>query len=108
MSKLNQKLFEISLFIAIFGSSIVGAKIANISLNKVCLIPLILFLWLLQLQKKKYNVLRIINKKIFVWYGVTIFSCIVGLLRFNIGNNYLGYNSNLIFYYRLFLTLFSP
>lgn len=66
-------------FIAIFFSSIIGATIFGISLNKLALIPLELYLFLKFDWNAKFRVNKL-QKKLILWYIIASFSSISGML----------------------------
>ena len=92
-------LLGICLIIAVFGSSIIGAQIGPISLNKVALIPLLIYLiCVFLLNNTKYIQVKYINKNQIYWYLICILSCLISLFRSNIGQEFKGYYSNSINY----------
>lgn len=71
----HSDLEEIIMFIAVFGSSALGAQIFGVSVNKLVLIPL--EIWLILKMKSKIN----INSNqllMLIWYVFAVLSCIIG------------------------------
>lgn len=97
------------LLIAVFGSSIIGAQIGPISLNKIALIPLLIYLICACLiNNTRYIQVKYINKDQIYWYLVCIFSCLVSLFRSNIGQEFKGYYSNSINYLIQIVLFYIP
>lgn len=102
-------LLGICLIIAVFGSSIIGAQIGPISLNKVALIPLLIYLiCVFLLNNTKYIQVKYINKNQIYWYLICILSCLISLFRSNIGQEFKGYYSNSINYLIQIVVFYIP
>lgn len=71
---------NICMIIAVFGSSIIGAQIFGISLNKIALLPLLGYVFISSLSKKFVLSLGRTEKYILFWYLLNIVSCICGML----------------------------
>ena len=108
--KLHHRVDFLSLwiFVALFFISIVGAQIGSISLNKICLLPLIAYFLI-----KKINCGRLLvrlpgNNTLVAWYVLCLLSCMIGFLRFNLAEKYTGYLSNLLNLFAQILLMYLP
>ena len=103
---------NICMLIAILGSSIVGAQIGPISLNKIGLIPLLIYLLAEYLAAYSENhsgiSIRFMNQGQVWWYVIGLISSVIGLFRFNIGREFVGYYSNLINYLIQIIIFYIP
>lgn len=94
VSASHKKTLDIIMFFALFGTSIVGAEVFSISLNKIAILPLILFLFI---NCRKFSINRV-NKYHLIWYIVCIISIFIGCMRINIDLYHFGYTNSLINY----------
>ena len=108
ISRRHLSLLQLCLFVAVFGSSIVGAKIGSVSLNKISLMPLLVFFLFSYLIEPKPIFLNYLNKKQLCWYCVSILSCLVGLFRQKIELEFDGYTNNLINYSIQIIAFYLP
>jgi len=67
-------------FIAVFFSSIVGAQVFGISINKLALLPLELYLLYYSFGKTKYTLNNKNQIVLIIWYLIAFFSSISGML----------------------------
>lgn len=75
----GMKLMFVVVFIAVFGSSIVGATLFGVSLNKVALLPLEIYLLLKNGRKLRFQVDGR-QKKLLCWYIIACLGSVSGLL----------------------------
>lgn len=66
-------------FIAVFGSSIIGATLFGVSLNKMVLVPLEIYLFLKNGKNLKFQIDRR-QKKLICWYIIACFGSLSGIL----------------------------
>lgn len=94
---------KICIFIMVFFSSIVGAQFFGVSLNKVCMIPLILYLII---HSKRFS----LRKSLFPlagFYLVAALAAIISLIA-PYADNIEGYISRTVFYAIQMVILFIP
>ena len=92
------------IFIAVFFSSIVGAQILGVSLNKIALIPLELFL----LFKMPYRInINQTQKLFFLWYIFSVCSCFTGICM-SYSYKIERYSNSLIAYLMQFFLIYMP
>ena len=87
----NNKCLSITMFIAVFFSSMLGAQLFGISLNKLALIPLLIFLLFNFRQLKLYKA----TIPLLIFFVISIFSSIIALTA-DYANNYSTYKKELI------------
>lgn len=99
-SNLNSEMVVI--YIAVLCSSMTGVQILNISLNKIALIPLELFLIQNICSKIRFSRLQGI---LAIWYFFTVISCIFGLF---VNTTLIGFQNKLILYAIQVITIYLP
>lgn len=100
--KESYKCETIVIYLAVILSSFVGAQFMGISLNKISLIPLELFLILHSFKNVRINKLQRI---MLIWYLLAVISAIIGLLD---NKGYLGTNEKLTFFIIQVLFMYCP
>lgn len=99
----NSRVLLICIFIMVFFSSIVGSQFFGFSLNKVCMIPLMLYLFL---HSKSFS----LRKSLFPlagFYVVAALAAIISLIA-PYANNIEGYISRSVFYAIQMVIFFIP
>lgn len=101
--KNNSRILKICIFIMVFFSSIVGGQFLGVSLNKVCMIPLILYLLL---YSKKFS----LRKSLFPLAGLYLIGALAAIVSLTApyATNIDGYVSRSVFYTIQLLVLFIP
>lgn len=99
---------NICIFVAVFGSSIVGAQISSVSLNKMCLIPLWAFLLVSGANNGLQFHRNFVSRDQLIWYVVCSISTMIGLLRYNIDTQFVGYTSALLNYLVQIIVFYIP
>ena len=95
---INRKIgrgFEIVLFIALMGASMLGAQMLSFSLNKLALIPLEIYLvWYVIKNKEEIRISKFCIP-LLIFYFAQFAGSIVGLLNTNFRQQYLTYYDRL-------------
>lgn len=68
---------ELTIFLAIFFSSFIGARVFGVSINKIALLPLEVYLICKSTRKGKLNNTQ---KSLLVWYIFSVLSALIGML----------------------------
>ena len=97
---------KLIIFIATSFTTTIGMKWGGISANKLCILPLYLYLMMTTILIGKHKV-TIPNKNLALFYMGAIVSCILGLLSDN-DIYYDGYSSSLILYLIQCLFIYLP
>lgn len=92
----NQKGLFIVIFVALFFSSILGAQLFGVSLNKIALLPLECYLIYVAITKGKIIEFKISMYPILLFYVVQILGSLFGLLNVEYAQTYDGYRDTLI------------
>lgn len=98
-------LAEIVFFIAIFGSSIIGAKVGRISINKIAIVPLTIYLIRNGISVRFGKGIR---THLLLLYCTMLFSCAFALARRDMLITKNGYYSTLILYLLQLLVFYMP
>lgn len=72
-------------FIAVFGSSIVGANLFGVSLNKLALIPLEIYLVIRNGRNLKFHINKR-QRQLIYWYAISCFASLSGIIFSSIYN----------------------
>ncbi len=105
ISSLKKEKMNPFVFFAVFFSSMLGAQIYGISLNKIALLPLEIYLFT-QFTKGKYHTYTSKNQRnIILWYIVIVLSSIIGLTRTEQLN---GYEEKLFFNIVQYIAIYLP
>lgn len=104
VNKSKEKIEYIVIFIATFFSATSGVEILGISMSKVAIIPLVIYLLFTMTSKVTLNSAQ---KSMLIWYACAIMSGIIGLLS-RYSETFIDYNNRVLLFAIQIVIIYLP